>query len=360
MTGLVLYTSGTTGAARGMHPDNLHKRDPEALRRLQSEMLSRPPVLPRARALLTLPMHHGAGPFVASTTLAMGGMVVCLDPFEPEQALRLIEEHGVTSWQTVPTMLLRIRALSAETFAKYDLSSLRVVVVGAAAVPSSLKDWFTEAIGEILWETYGFSEGGMVTALSPEDQRRKPGSCGRPYAAVDVRIVDEDWTPLPAGAAGEIAVRSPAVVGRYLGEAALGRETLSGDGFIRTGDIGHLDEEGFLFITDRRKDMIVAGGVNIYPAEVEKVLLQHPQIVDAAVVGAPEEMFGEQPKAFVELRPGAHLTPEDVIAFCEGRLARYKHPRIVEIVETLPRNPLGKVLKFELREREWQGRERKV
>jgi long-chain acyl-CoA synthetase len=360
LTSMVIYTSGTTGRPRGVHAGNRLSKDPAAYGRYQGSLLTRPPMSPGARLLLTLPLHHGAGPLTAAVAHATGGTVYGLDPYDPEEALRLINEHRITHWTAVPTMLLRIQALPAEVFARYDVSSLETVTVGAAPVPQSLKAWFAEAFGEVLWEAYGTSETGMLTYLDPKDAARKPGSSGVPHDEVRIRIVDDEWNTVPAGETGEIAVHTPALIGKYVGEPDMARDTLSEDGFFRTGDVGHLDSDGFLFIVDRRKDMIVAGGVNIYPAEIEAALIEHPDVLDVAVIGVPEETFGEQPKAFIELRPGSTATAEDIVASTEDRLAKYKRPRIVEFVDELPRNPMGKVKKFVLRDAEWKDRERKI
>jgi long-chain acyl-CoA synthetase len=211
----------------------------------------------------------------------------------------------------------------------------------------------------VLWETYGCSEAGMLTYISPQDQMRKPGSSGLPYQGVHVSIVDDAWNRLPAGTTGEIAVNTPVVLKGYLGRDALGEDVVK-DGYYRTGDLGHLDEDGYLFITDRVKDMIVAGGVNIYPAEIEKAIIEHPDIENCAVIGIPQDDFGEQPLAFVIPKPGHILTADDVYAFLDGRLASFKKPRQIEFVDTLPTNPMGKILKTELREPYWAGRERNV
>jgi long-chain acyl-CoA synthetase len=291
---------------------------------------------------------------------AAGGTAVLLDPYDAREALRLIETHRVEAWAGVPTMLLRIQSLPDEVFRNYDLSSLKILSTGAAPVPQSLKHWIVERLGHgLLWEAYGVTEAGMICCAEPEHQLTKPGTSGLPYDGVEVAIVDEDWTRLPTGATGEIAVDTPLVLERYLGREPLGEDTIK-DGYYRTGDIGHLDEDGFLFVTDRKKDMIVAGGVNIYPAEIEAALVAHPDVVEAAVIGIPQETFGEQPLAFVLAKRTSGLTEADLAAFLEGRLAAYKRPRRYSFVEDLPRNPMGKVLKHELRRPFWEGRERAV
>ena len=200
----------------------------------------------------------------------------------------------------------------------------------------------------------------MLTTLSPEMQRLKPGSSGQPYRHVAIAIRNGDGEALPAGAEGEIWVRTPVVIGQYLNGAPLGPDTLDADGFFRTGDVGRLDEDGYLFITDRAKDMIVSGGVNIYPAEIEAALLTHPAVQDAAVIGVPNEEFGEEVKAFLELKSGRAASEAEILAHCAEQLASYKRPRTLEIVAELPRNTMGKLLKRELRDPYWKGRERNV
>jgi long-chain acyl-CoA synthetase len=257
-------------------------------------------------------------------------------------------------------MLLRMQALPEPVLDRYDLSSLQSVNTGAAPVPKSVKEWIVGRLGPgVLWEAYGCTEAGMLTFISPPDQMRKPGSSGRPYDGVDIAIVDADWGRLPVGATGEIAVNTPVVLKGYLGREPLGDDVVK-DGFYRTGDVGHLDEEGFLFITDRVKDMIVAGGVNIYPAEIEAAIIEHPDVENSAVIGVPHDDFGEQPMAFVVPKPGHALTGDDILAFLDGRLASFKKPRLIEFVDDLPTNPMGKVLKTELRKPYWAGRERNV
>ena len=200
----------------------------------------------------------------------------------------------------------------------------------------------------------------MISFLPSDMQTRKPGSSGRPYKHVEIKIRDEDGNDLAAGETGEIWVKTPVVIRHYLNSSPLGEDTLGKDGFFRVGDVGRVDEEGYLFITDRAKDMIVSGGVNIYPAEIEAAIITHPAVQDVAVIGIPDDEFGEQVKAFCELKPGRTATAEDVLAHCRPLLASYKHPRSIDFVKELPRNTMGKLLKRELREPYWKDRERKV
>jgi long-chain acyl-CoA synthetase len=358
---MVLYTSGTTGAPRGVAPVNPANVDVDRLRRYQASVAGVPPYTHEPVCLITLPVHHGAGPGAATAAFATGGTAVLLDPFDPEEALRLIERHRVQTWISVPTMLLRIKSLPDEVVARYDLSSLVGLTTGAAPVPQSLKEWIVGRLGGgVLWETYGISEaGGGVCYTAPEYQLAKPGTSGVPYDEVDIAIVDDKWNRLPTGETGEIAVNTPMLLSHYLGREPLGEDTVK-DGYYRTGDVGHLDEDGFLFITDRIKDMIVAGGVNIYPAEIEKALVEHPAVIDVAVIGIPEPDFGEQPLAFIVADPANRPTPDELVSFLDGRLASYKRPRQFEFVDEFPLSPMGKVLKTELRAPYWEGRARRV
>jgi long-chain acyl-CoA synthetase len=358
---MVLYTSGTTGRPRGVPPvDPATITEPGRLLRYIGSVTSIPPFPERSRTLLTMPIHHGAGPAIATATCARGGTVICLDPYRPEEALRLIDTHKVQTWTAVPTMLLRIQNLPDAVLGRYDLSSLTVLSTGAAAVPQSLKEWVIKRFGAgVLWESYGLSEAGMITFTPPEYQLSKPGTSGRPYDGVEVAIVDDNWNRVGVGEDGEIAVNTPLVLRNYLGGAPLGEDVVK-DGFYRTGDVGHLDEDGFLFITDRIKDMIVAGGVNIYPAEIEKALVSHPQVVDSAVIGIPDDDFGEKPLAFIISTPQSQPTEDSLLSHLSQRLASYKKPREFVFVDELPRNPVGKVLKNQLREPYWHGGQRHV
>jgi long-chain acyl-CoA synthetase len=358
---LVLYTSGTTGHPKGvapMEPGSVPDRD--RLVRYMASVGGVPRLPPDPVVLLTMPVHHGAGVGIATNTCRGGGTAVLLDPFHPEQALRLVDRHRVQSWTGVPTMWLRVQSLPEEALARYDLTSLVSLNTGAAPVPFSLKQWIIERVGpDLLSETYGCSEAGMIAFISPEDQLRKPGSSGRPYDGVDIAIVDDDWNHLSVGETGEISANTPVVLKGYLGRDLLGEDTVK-DGYYRTGDIGHLDEDGFLFITDRAKDMIVAGGVNIYPAEIEKAIVEHPDVEDCAVIGIPQPDFGEQPLAFVVRKTGHSLAADDLLSFLGGRLASFKKPRLFEFVDSLPTSSVGKVLKTELRKPYWEGLERNV
>ena len=361
---LIIYTSGTTGLPKGVVMGVPHAGTGEDTMREMAEYMrsvgeSRPQ-LSGDVVLVTLPMHHGAGPGTVWGAMRQGNLMVMLRRFDPEEAMRLIDKHKVTFWTGVPTMYKRIAGLPESTIAKYDVSSVRALGVGAAPVPFALKEWIIAHFGEVLSEGYGATETGMISALAPEMQTKKPGSSGLPHRHVIISIRDENGKELPACEEGEVWVKTPIVIRQYLNGKPLGSDTVDERGFFRTGDVGKLDEDGYLFITDRAKDMIVSGGVNIYPAEIEAAILTHPAVQDVAVIGIPDDEFGEQVKAFCELKPGAAAEASDLLAHCRDKLASYKRPRTVDIVAELPRNTMGKLLKRELRDPYWKDRERKV
>lgn len=363
---LILYTSGTTGLPKGVVMGGPEGRtSPEQQKQVFEYQMS---VAGRSSGgassadvvFVTLPMHHGAGPATIWGATATGSLMVLLRRFDPEEALRLIAKHRITRWTGVPTMYKRIAGLPADVIGKYDVSSLKGIGIGAAPASHALKEWIVSRFGDILSEGYGTTEAGMITFLPAGMQSKKPGSCGKPHTHVYLSIRNEDGVEVPTGQEGEIWVKTPVVIRNYLNAATLGPDTLDDQGFMRSGDVGRLDDEGFLYITDRAKDMIVAGGVNIYPAEIEAAILTHPAVQDVAVVGVPDDDFGEVPKAFCELKPGRSADAADILEHCKATLASYKRPKTIDFVSELPRNTMGKLLKRELRDPFWKGRERKV
>ncbi|MBY4897064.1 class I adenylate-forming enzyme family protein [Cupriavidus sp. AU9028] len=358
---LLIYTSGTTGVPKGVAMGQGDGTDPAVLREYRESIEAAAGVGEVGVQLVTMPMHHASGPSQVWGAIRKGRRVVLMRRFEPEAALRAIQDHRVEMWAGVPTMFKRLAGLPPETLKGYDLSSIRRVSVGAAPVPYALKLWMLDTFGRhALQENYGATEVGMVCALTPEMQERKPGSSGKLFRHAQVEVRDAQGGLLPRGQIGELWVRTPVTIARYLNAGPMDAETMDARGFFRVGDVGYLDDEDYLFITDRVKDMIISGGVNIYPAEIEAALMRHGAIEDVAVIGIPHDEFGEQVMAFCQLKPGRSAHAAELMAHCAQHLASYKRPRRFEFVADLPRNGMGKVLKRELRDPYWIGKERKV
>lgn len=357
---LLIYTSGTTGLPKGVAVGR-PSTDLVTLREY-FESVDVAGTVDGARVqLVNMPMHHASGPSQMWSAIRKGRTLVLQRRFDAEGVLALIHQHRVHVWSGVPTMFKRLAGLAPEVLARYDVSSIRRISVGAAPVPYALKLWMLSYFGrDTLQENYGSTETGMVCALLPAMQERKPGSSGLPFRHSSIEVRAADGRLLTPGQAGELWVRTPITIRQYLNEGPLGEDVLDARGFFRVGDIGYLDEDGYLFITDRLKDMIITGGVNVYPVEIEATLMRHVAVEDVAVIGIPDEDFGEQVLAFCQLKAGHTLNEADLLAHCEQYLASYKRPRRIEFVEDLPRNGMGKVLKRELRNPYWIGKERRI
>ena len=247
----------------------------------------------------------------------------------------------------MPTIYLVLNSLPPEV--KPDLSSLQFVVCGAAPMPANAIHEFERRYRVPIVEGYGLSEGTVASTINPLHGKRKPGTVGVPFPGQEVAIAGDAGQHLPHGEIGEVMIRGPNVMRGYLGKPEATAEALR-DGWLHTGDVGYLDADGYLVLVDRKKDMIIRGGENIYPKEVENVLHQHPAVQEAAVVGRPDPVYGEQPVAYVVLRPGAHATPDELIEHCKASLAKFKIPRAVYLMDSLPKNTIGKILKEPLRE----------
>ncbi|WP_407194657.1 class I adenylate-forming enzyme family protein [Bradyrhizobium sp. STM 3566] len=345
---MIIYSSGTTGTPKGT------LRTPPRDLRIAAEYANSVNFNgaaggPGDRALVNLPLHHGVGPAFTRIALSTGGMVVFQRKFDPEQTLALIASKQITHWGSVPTMIRRVLNLPDAILRKYDVSSLKCLQFGGAPAGPELKLRATEVFGECLYESYGTVEAGMIAGATPLEQRKRPGTAGRAFKHVSIRIVDQDGRALPPGQNGEIRVHTPSIITGYIGKGKLGSDKIDADGYYRTGDVGYLDEEGYLFITDRLTDMIIAGGSNVYPAEIERALSLHPAVALAAVIGVPHMDLGEQPVAYVELKQGAAASESELIAFCEGQLAKYKWPRRIFMLPEIPVNTGGKLIKKDLR-----------
>jgi len=348
----MIYTSGTTGKPKGALRTST---DPALVLTLISLLRLRPG---EEVHITTGPLYH-SGPLAwATLTHTLGGTIVLLRHFDAERWIDLVREHRVTNTFTAPTQLKRIVALSDEVLARADLSSMRSLVANAAPVPYALKQEVIAKLGDgFLFEVYGSTELGVDAVLEPEDQLRKPGSCGKPYGTVQVKVVDDDGKEQPVGEPGELFIRTTAALDGYHRT----EERISDlDGWKSVGDVAYLDEEGYLYICDRKKDMIISGGVNIYPAEIEAVLHAHPDVMDAAVFGIPSDEWGESVHAVVQPRPGHAVDMAAVEAHAAEHLAGYKRPRSWEVRDTLPRTESGKLLKRVLRDEHWQGRSQRV
>jgi long-chain acyl-CoA synthetase len=289
------------------------------------------------------------------SALFVGATSVILPTWDAREWLRLVERHRVTLSFMTPAHFIRILEVPEAERARYDLSSLRLIVHGGAPCPSSVKRRILDALASTaVWELYGASEGG-ATRISPEEWRAHPGSVGLPWPGVEVRILDDDGRPKPAGEPGIVYI-APAGGARfhYHDDDDKTAEAWRDDAFT-VGDIGYLDPDGYLYLTDRASDMVLRGGVNVYPREIEEVLYTHPAVVDCAVFGVPDERFGEALRAVVEVR--SPVTKDELRAHLAGTLADFKVPSEIEFVDELPRNPNGKVMKRWLREQAWAGRD---
>lgn len=339
----LVYTSGTTGRPKGIE----RSVDP-AMAHLQILGIANMwGITADDVHLVNGPLYHTAPASYAQVHLLAGGSVVLVDHFDAARGLALIERHRVTTTFMVPTHFSRILQLEAAARAGFDLSSLRLVLHSAAPCPAHVKREIMKVFPPgVITEFYGASESGF-TKITAEEWLTKPGSVGRPWPGHEIRILDESGEPCPTGEIGSIYVRSPALSFKYRGADDKTRGAFR-DGFFTAGDLGYLDADGYLFIADRRTDLIISGGANIYPAEVEATLLQHPAVGDVAVIGVPDADMGKAVLAIVELRAGHSASAADLIHFARQQLAHYKCPRRVEFIELLPREPSGKVRKHEL------------
>ena len=356
------YTSGTTGRPKAVERA-LPSFDPETWVQVFSGNLTRYDIEPGGDAvhLVTSPMYHMAPLSFGYFSAHFEHTVVLMEKWDAEEALRLIERYRVTDVHMVPTQLHRLMQLPPEVRGRYDVSSLRQVIHAAAPCPMDLKLRLFEWLGPVIYEFYGATEGGGTLAR-PEDWLAHPGTVGRPWQGADIRVLDDEGNEVPPGTVGTVYMKLMGGDFRYKGDADKTNANRHGD-FFTVGDMGELDEDGFLYLRDRKIDMIISGGVNIYPAEVEAALLSHPAVGDAAVFGIPNEEWGEEVKAVVEPAAGYAASPElaaELQAHCAGLLARYKCPRSVDFTDAMPRDPNGKLYKRRLRDPYWEGSERGI
>jgi acyl-CoA synthetase (AMP-forming)/AMP-acid ligase II len=337
----VILTSGTTGTPKGASRSAPKGIDPIG------GLLGRVPYHVREKHFIAAPLFHAWGIGQYMIGAAFSATLVLQNRFDPEATLKAIDEERPSVLVVVPVMLARILDLPQEVRAKYDTSSLRIVFASGSALPGELAERWMNAFGDNLYNLYGSTEVAWATIATPEDLREAPGTAGKPPRGTILKIVDKEGNELPTGETGRIFVGSELVFEGYTGG---GSKETSAEGLMSTGDMGHIDEEGRLFIDSREDDMIVSGGENVYPGEVEELLSKHPKISDAAVVGVEDADFGQRLKAYVVASGGAELSEDEVKSYVKEHLARYKVPRDVEFLDELPRNATGKVLKRELQE----------
>ncbi|MEL7216878.1 MAG: fatty acid--CoA ligase [Pseudomonadota bacterium] len=359
---LQLYTSGTTGRPKGAvmtHGSILSSLDPAN----QAELREWQHPVEGDVTLLAMPCFHISGTGTGIGTMVAGTNSIVLPEYDPTAALDLIENYNISKIFLVPAAIQIL--LNHPRVREVDFSRLKYVTYGASPIPLELMKKAMEVLGCGFIQMYGMTEtSGTIVALDPEDHvpegSPRMRSVGTPLAGVEVKIIDETGADVAAGTVGEIATRSPKNMSRYFNNPEATAETIDTDGWLRTGDAGYLDEDGYLYIHDRVKDMIISGGENVYPAEVENALYAHPKVADVAVIGVPHEKWGEAVKACVVVKEGEELAEADVIAHAREHIAGYKCPKSVDFIAALPRNPSGKILRRELRAPYWEGKDRAV
>lgn len=341
--GAIVYTSGTTGkpkgAARSWRQTSLQS---------VADLILTVGMRQDERHLIVCPLYHSAAPAFASMLLSLGATLVIRDHFDPEDTLSTIAGEGITSAVMVPTMLYRLATLPEEVRRRADTSSLRWVMSAAAPLPTATAATFQDAFGPILWNFYGSTETGLITLAGPGDHASRPGTCGRGLRGNDLVLLDEGENPVAPGQVGELYARNGMLITGYHNRAGDTAQAMRA-GYFSVGDLARCDADGYYYIESRKTDMVISGGVNIYPREIEDCLHSHPEVAEAAVIGVPDPEWGESLKAFIALRPGAKVSAGEIAEHCRSQLADYKRPRHIVFVDELPRNPTGKVLKRELR-----------
>ncbi len=335
---VIILTSGTTGTPKGANRGQPRSLAPVAA------ILSRIPFRSRETTFLAPPAYHAWGLGVSVLTLGLGSTLVMRRRFDPEATLIALAEHRCSALTVVPVLLNRLVSLGPERIAALDLSALRIIASSGSQLEAALATRAMDLFGDVVYNLYGSTEVAWATIATPEDLRAAPGCAGRTPLGTTVRIYDDEGRPQPAGATGRIFVGSGMEFGGYTGGGT--KDML--DGLMSTGDVGHFDADGRLFVDGRDDEMIVSGGENVFPREVEELLAGHDAVLEAAAIGVPDETFGQRLRAFVVIRPGQHLDEDGVKSYVKANLARYKVPREVVFVDELPRNPSGKVLKRQL------------
>ncbi|MFN2589366.1 MAG: acyl-CoA synthetase, partial [Actinomycetota bacterium] len=361
--GIMTYTAGTTGRPKGVRRP-LMPVDPDTAGQMYFTwfqfLYGIPPKADNVH-LTVAPLYHTAVMNFTAMALAGGHTVVLIDKWTPEGTLERIERYRVTHSHMVPTMFVRLLQLPDDAKTKYDVSSLTHVIHSAAPCPIDVKRQMLEWWGPVIYEYYAATEGGG-TLVTPQQWLEKPGTVGPPWPNSEIRVLDDEGNPCEPGQPGTVWIKMGDYTFEYHKDKEKTEQTWK-DGFFTVGDIGYLDEDGWLFLNDRKADIIISGGVNIYPAEIEAALFGHDAVGDAAVIGVPDDEWGERVHAVIEPReghePGEELAGE-ITEYLKGRLGGYKIPRDIEFVEKLPRDPNGKLSRSKLREKYWAGRERAI
>lgn len=345
---VMLYTAGTTGRPKGVMLTNLNLYANAKLTHVTIEFSPDDPTW-RGRdsvSLLVLPLAHAYGLTVMNVGFLTGARYILMSWFEPEQAMALIQKYRVTDFSGVPTMYVYM--LQHPNFSKYDLSSVRSWGSGSAPLPIEIQKVFDQKIRKPISEGYGLSEHAPVVSTQRRNRENRRGSVGLPIFGAEVRIVDDDDRELPRGEAGELVVRGPCVMKGYHKLPEATARALR-NGWLHTGDIARMDEDGYIYIMERKDDMIIRGGENIYPREVEEILYRHPAVSEAAVIGVPDPMMGQEIRAYVVLRAGHAAREDELIEYCLANLTKFKTPKTVAFLEAMPKNQMGKILRKELR-----------
>ena len=341
-TAVILYTSGTTGKPKGaeLTHANLLQNSKGVSEKLGE--MTEDDVL-----LGALPLFHSFGQTCTmNSAVSVGATVTMLPRFDPDKALEIIERDRVTLFQGVPTMYNAM--LHSASCDSADCSSLRICMSGGAAMPAELMRAFEEKFGCIILEGYGLSETSPVASFNHPDRERKPGSIGTPIEGVEMQVWDDDGNEVPQGEVGEIVIRGHNIMKGYWNRPDANREAITEDGWFRTGDMAKMDEDGYFFIVDRKKDLIIRGGYNVYPREIEEVLYEHPAVQEAAVIGVPHDELGEEVGAAVVLKEGESVDEDELKSYVKEQVAAYKYPRKVWFMDELPKGPTGKILKREI------------
>jgi len=340
-TAVILYTSGTTGTPKGaeLTHGNLGSN-------VDTILTSLIEIQPDDVVLGALPFFHSFGQTCGlNSCVKAGGMLTLLPRFEPDKALEIIARDKVTIFQGVPTMYVAI--LHSDNADEADTSTLRLCVSGGSAMPGEVLRAFEDEFGCKILEGYGLSETSPVASFNHPDRERKVGSIGTPVKGVEMKVVDDDGNDVPQGEVGEIAIKGPNVMKGYWRKDDATAEAIK-DGWFHTGDMAKIDEEGYFFIVDRKKEMILRGGYNVYPREIEEVLYEHPAVAEVAVVGVPDDKMGEEVGAAVVLKKGEDCSTDDLKSYVKEQVANYKYPRKIWFVDELPKGPTGKILKREV------------